>query len=103
MEYTLLMLMAPGPVSGAQIEEAVRRRSAVPLFTRHVKSMCRDEAANVLERIDPVDLPGALRDLEDRGLVQRVPPTGGESVATYALTEEGRERVFGRSRALWRL
>lgn len=102
-DYTLLMLMAPGPVSRARIEEAVRRRSAVPLFTRHIKSVCRTEAADVLESIDPEDLATALRDLEEGGLIERAPPPYGDAEPAYALTETGRERVFGWSRALWRL
>jgi hypothetical protein len=96
MEYTLLMLLAPGPASGAQIEEAIARGSSVPLFPRRIASTCRDEAAGVLLPSDAAAVPGALAALEEGGMVTRE----GD---TYALTEAGRDRVFGWSRALWHL
>jgi hypothetical protein len=63
---------------------------------RHIVSTRRDEAAGVLLASDSAAVPGALAALEQRGMVTR----DGD---TYALTEAGRDRVSGWSRALWHL
>jgi hypothetical protein len=99
MDFTLLALTAAHPVSEAQVREALRRRSAVPIFQRYVKNGCRSQTKDVLPAFDPDTAWQRLLELAEDGLVEA--RSGATGPTTYVLSEEGHRKLFGWMEAFW--
>jgi hypothetical protein len=99
MDFTLLALTAAHPVSEDQVREALRRRSAVPIFPRYVKNGCRSETKDVLPEFDPDMAWQRLLELVEEGLVEA--RSGAPGPTTYVLSKDGYRRLFGWMEAFW--
>jgi hypothetical protein len=111
LDYTVLTLLAPGPAQRWEMEEALERRSTVPLFRRFVKTASRDETRDVLPAFDTAQLPAILDRLERAGLVKEAMPEDVNGISglpgdrpeerTYAVTGEGRKAFLWWINAIW--